>query len=245
MAQTLSEDLKRTAMKESEVLVSEAEVKAEKVLDAAHRRAAKLAEDIREMRALRGRLAAALRQTIETHLALLETLSASTEEEAEAEKIAYLARPKGESDADERRFEELAKPGRFRYSKPAPRGPRTSPMPIYEYACKGAATSSSASSASATSRVKKCPSCGAQKVRRLISRTSFVLKGGGWYTDLYAQPRRPTKRSRGADSEEAEARRRRDATRRPRPPRRPRREREDATPRAEARAARARRPPRA
>jgi cell division initiation protein len=95
MAQTLSEDLKRTAMKESEVLVSEAEVKAEKVLDAAHRRAAKLAEDIRAMRQLRGRLAAALRQTIQTHLALLETLNTDGGEEAEAEKIAYLTRPKG------------------------------------------------------------------------------------------------------------------------------------------------------
>ncbi len=94
-AQTLSEDLKRTAMKESEVMVSEAEVKAEKVLDAAHRRAAKLAEDIRTMRQLRGRLAAALRQTIETHLALLDTLSSSGNEEAEAEKVAYLTRPKG------------------------------------------------------------------------------------------------------------------------------------------------------
>jgi cell division initiation protein len=95
MAQTLSEDVKRTAMKESEVLVSEAEVKAEKVLDAAHRRAAKLAEDIRTMRQLRGRLAAALRQTIETHLALLDTLSSGGNEEAEAEKVAYLTRPKG------------------------------------------------------------------------------------------------------------------------------------------------------
>jgi cell division initiation protein len=93
-AQTLSEDLKRTAVKESEVLVSEAEVKAEKVLDAAHRRAAKLAEDIRVMRQLRSRLAAALRQTIQTHLALLETLNTGGEEEAEAEKIAYLTRPK-------------------------------------------------------------------------------------------------------------------------------------------------------
>jgi cell division initiation protein len=94
-AQTLSEDLKRTAMKESELLVSEAEVKAEKVLDAAHRRGAKLAEDIRAMRALRGRLAAALKQTIQTHLALLDTLSADGEVEAEAEKISYLTRPKG------------------------------------------------------------------------------------------------------------------------------------------------------
>jgi cell division initiation protein len=94
MAQTLSEDLKRTAMKESEVMVSEAEVKAEKVLDAAHRRAAKLAEDIREMKALRGRLAAALRTTMETHLALLDTL---TEPPAEEDpvlegKVAYLTR---------------------------------------------------------------------------------------------------------------------------------------------------------
>jgi cell division initiation protein len=93
-AQTLSEDLKRTAMKESEVLVSEAEVKAEKVLDAAHRRAAKLAEDIRTMRQLRGRLAVALRQTLQTHMQLLETLSKDGEEEAEAEKLAYLGRPK-------------------------------------------------------------------------------------------------------------------------------------------------------
>jgi len=93
-AQTLSEDLKRTAMKESEVLVSEAEVKAEKVLDAAHRRAAKLAEDIRTMRQLRGRLGVALRQTLQTHLSLLETLSQDGEEEAEAEKLAYLGRPK-------------------------------------------------------------------------------------------------------------------------------------------------------
>ena len=94
-AQTLSEDLKRTAMKESEVLVSEAEVKAEKVLDAEHRRAAKLAEDIRTMRQLRARMAAALRQTIETHLALLDTLASGGSEDAEAEKVAYLTRPKG------------------------------------------------------------------------------------------------------------------------------------------------------
>jgi cell division initiation protein len=94
-AQTLSEDLKRTAMKESELLVSEAEVKAEKVLDAAHRRAAKLTDDIRAMRTLRARLAAALKQTVQTHLALLDTLSADGEVEAEAEKIAYLTRPKG------------------------------------------------------------------------------------------------------------------------------------------------------
>lgn len=93
-AQALSEDLKRTAVKESELMISEAEVKGEKILDAAHRRAAKLAEDIREMKALRGRLGSALRATMETHLALLETLCAEpSEEDAVLEgKVAYLTR---------------------------------------------------------------------------------------------------------------------------------------------------------
>lgn len=92
MAQTLSEDLKKTAMRESEVLVSEAEVKAEKILDASHRRAARLAEDIREMKLLRSRMASALRQTIESHLAMLETLSTDAPEDGEDGKVAYLAR---------------------------------------------------------------------------------------------------------------------------------------------------------
>lgn len=93
-AQALSEDLKRTAVKESELLISEAEVKGEKILDAAHRRAAKLAEDIREMKALRSRLGAALRTTIETHVALLDTLLSDPEEEDPVleGKVAYLTR---------------------------------------------------------------------------------------------------------------------------------------------------------
>lgn len=93
-AQTLSEDLKKTAMREAEVLVSEAEVRAEKVLAASHRRAAKLAEDIRELKAMRTRLGAALRQTLDTHVALLETLTTVDDQEAEQDKVAYLSRPK-------------------------------------------------------------------------------------------------------------------------------------------------------
>lgn len=74
MAHQVSEDLKRTAVKESELLIGEAEVKGEKILAAAHQRASKLAEDIRELKQLRTRLAAAVRATIETHLSLLEGL---------------------------------------------------------------------------------------------------------------------------------------------------------------------------
>lgn len=73
-AQQLSEDLRQTAIREAELRVSEAEVKAEKVLEAAHRRASRLSEDIRELRALRSRLALSLRQTVETHLSLIDAI---------------------------------------------------------------------------------------------------------------------------------------------------------------------------
>ena len=81
-AQSLAEDLKQTAIRESEVRVSEAEVKAEKVLGAAHRRAAKLQEEVRELRTLRSRLAHALRQTIETHLSLVDAIQEAADDDA-------------------------------------------------------------------------------------------------------------------------------------------------------------------
>ena len=94
-AQEVSEDLRNTAAREAEVMIAEAEVKAEKVIDSAHRRVAKLSEDIREMRGLRSRIAAAVRSTIETHLALLEGLSEEGEEDPMHDgKVAFLAHAK-------------------------------------------------------------------------------------------------------------------------------------------------------
>jgi cell division initiation protein len=91
-AQQLSEDLKRTAIKEAEVLVGQAELKGEKILDAAHRRAARLAEDIREMRMMRTRLAAAVRRSIESHLGMLQGLETEAESDPLLqEKVAYLS----------------------------------------------------------------------------------------------------------------------------------------------------------
>ena len=92
-AQKLSEDLKQTSIKEAEVIVGEAEVKGEKILDAAHRRAAKLAEDIREMKQLKTRLSTAVRAAIDTHLGLLEGLAANPPDDPLLEgKVAYLTR---------------------------------------------------------------------------------------------------------------------------------------------------------
>lgn len=36
--------------------------------------------------------------------------------------------------------------------------------------------------------IKVCPKCGEPKAKRLISGGNFLLKGDGWYKDLYHKP---------------------------------------------------------
>lgn len=91
-AQRMSDDLKQSAIKEAEVLIGEAEIRAEKVLDAAHRRASKLAGDLREMKFLRTRLSASVRAAIETHLGILDGLCDATDDDVSLGTAeAYLA----------------------------------------------------------------------------------------------------------------------------------------------------------
>ena len=59
-------------------------------------------------------------------------------------------------------------------------------MPVYEYECKACGHEFEREQRISDDPVKKCPSCSAMKAKRLISRTSFVLKGSGWYNDLYS-----------------------------------------------------------
>ena len=80
-AQAMTEELRGAAEREAELRLAEVEVRAEKILDASHRRAARLAQDIREMRALRSRLAESFRSAAETHLSILETLEADPEQD--------------------------------------------------------------------------------------------------------------------------------------------------------------------
>jgi len=93
-AQSMTDDLRQSALKESEMLIAQAEIKAEKMLDASHRRVATMAEEIREMKMIKTRLAAAVRNTIETHLQLLEGLA--EEPDSAESNIAYLAAPKSQ-----------------------------------------------------------------------------------------------------------------------------------------------------
>ena len=49
--------------------------------------------------------------------------------------------------------------------------------------------------------VRVCPKCKAKKVEKLISQTSFSLKGGGWYSDLYAGPKPNGAKDSGASKD--------------------------------------------
>jgi len=60
-------------------------------------------------------------------------------------------------------------------------------MPIYEYRCQECQQSFEEWQKDFSERQVPCPVCGG-KAERLISSTSFVLKGGGWYSDLYSKP---------------------------------------------------------
>lgn len=59
-------------------------------------------------------------------------------------------------------------------------------MPIYEYACERCHEEFEVEQRITDAPLKRCPSCRSPKVKRLISQTSFVLKGSGWYSDLYS-----------------------------------------------------------
>jgi putative FmdB family regulatory protein len=58
-------------------------------------------------------------------------------------------------------------------------------MPIYEYACEHCGVFEEMQRITDPS-LAKCPKC-KRKVRRLISQTSFQLKGSGWYVTDYAR----------------------------------------------------------
>jgi len=84
-AQNLGDELRHTAERQAEMTVREAEIKAEKILDAAHRRAARLSEEIRELRGLRTRLAAALRSTMAAHGSMVDAICTDENEKAISE----------------------------------------------------------------------------------------------------------------------------------------------------------------
>ncbi len=71
-AQEVVDQLKRTAMKEAEVMIGEAELRSEKMLEQSRARLADLDTQIGELRHLRGRLSADLRATLDGYRSRIE-----------------------------------------------------------------------------------------------------------------------------------------------------------------------------
>src|SRR5262245_23735413 len=75
-------------------------------------------------------------------------------------------------------------------------------MPIYEYRCDKCEREFEAEQRITDDPLRSCPHCRSRKVRRLISQTSFVLKGSGWYSDLYSSSKgsKPAAGEAGAEA---------------------------------------------
>lgn len=62
-------------------------------------------------------------------------------------------------------------------------------MPIYEYECLECEKTFEIMQKFSDEPLRICPECNGQ-LKKLISNTSFVLKGNGWYVTDYASPER-------------------------------------------------------
>ncbi len=59
-------------------------------------------------------------------------------------------------------------------------------MPIYRYRCEACGTTSEVFARMSDPPPDTCPECGGGPMRKAVARTSFQLKGGGWYAQGYA-----------------------------------------------------------
>jgi putative FmdB family regulatory protein len=60
-------------------------------------------------------------------------------------------------------------------------------MPTYEYLCSSCGNGWETEQRITEAPLKECPACHQQTAKRQISSGgTFILKGGGWYADLYS-----------------------------------------------------------
>ena len=59
-------------------------------------------------------------------------------------------------------------------------------MPTYEYLCTSCNNAWEEIQKISEAALEVCPKCGKSTARRQISGGNFILKGGGWYADLYS-----------------------------------------------------------
>jgi len=63
-------------------------------------------------------------------------------------------------------------------------------VPIYEYLCEDCGKVTESLQKVNDPPPKTCGECGGRHLAKLVSRSAFQLKGGGWYADLYSSPKK-------------------------------------------------------
>ncbi len=71
-------------------------------------------------------------------------------------------------------------------------------MPTYEYACTACGHQWEQEQRIVEPALDTCPACHQKTAKRLVSAGNFILKGGGWYADLYSKPSRSGSGSDGS-----------------------------------------------
>jgi cell division initiation protein len=94
-SQTVLEQMKDNARKSADIIIADAETKAEKILNRAHSRLSQLHEDIAELKRQRIQIEVQLRSVIEAHTKLLDIGKEGADAlDAEDDKIQYLTSSK-------------------------------------------------------------------------------------------------------------------------------------------------------
>ena len=73
-------------------------------------------------------------------------------------------------------------------------------MPTYEYACTSCANLWEEFQKITEAPVQICPKCGQATAKRQVSGGTFILKGGGWYADLYSSSKGGASKSSESNS---------------------------------------------
>ena len=71
-------------------------------------------------------------------------------------------------------------------------------MPIYNYGCQTCEYQFKVTAKMSDPVLVTCPQCGQDSLRKLVSKTGFRLKGGGWYDTGYASTGSSSSSSDGA-----------------------------------------------
>ncbi|MBE0428063.1 MAG: zinc ribbon domain-containing protein [Nitrospirae bacterium] len=78
-------------------------------------------------------------------------------------------------------------------------------MPIYEYECLSCGKQCEVMQKFNDEPLSTCPDCGGT-MHKLISQTSFVLKGTGWYVTDYARAEKKKPDEKGKSDKKTESR---------------------------------------